>query len=564
LKIWKNIVHLATAILIWFSASLCQQNYHTNEALAADMAKLADKNPTLAKLVTVATSFGQSKIQCVIISKGKAETHPGLLIAAGVDGDDVISTETALQFVQHLLNNAGVDSISALLDKTTFYVIPRLNPDAAQAFFTSPQTGMRTNTQPADDDVDGLVDEDGPEDLDKNGMITLMRVIDPEGSFVADDKDPQLLRKPNRERGEGGMYKVFLEGRDNDGDGRWNEDPVGGIQFTLNFPFAYRPFITGSGPFPLSAGETRGLADFCFQHSNIMAMFTFSRYDNIFHPWPIKQDKGEAREGGETKPLTAVLPADAAIINQIGERYKSMTRSADPLPAVPAAGDLAQWAYYHWGRWSWAAPAWWPPLIKSSRDSSAGKEAKSKPAENDTLATERRLLHWLQSAKIDGFSPWHEISHPDFPGQKVEIGGFKPYVGVNPPADSLAHVCKRFTSFFLHLGSLLPHPAIEQVRMEPLHERVCRIEAVISNKGFLPTNSELGKRVNWVQKVVAELQWPETVTVLSGMRRQIIEAIPGNSSVRLSWVVSGRNGQRVSLRLTGPAGVASEQTLTLP
>jgi hypothetical protein len=564
LKSWKKVNHLLSAILICSSAGFCQQNYHTNEALSANLAQLADKNPSLAKCVTVATSFGQNKIQCMVVSTGKPEAHPGVLIVAGVDGDDLISTEAALYFVQDLLHNARVDSISALLDKTTFYVIPRLNPDAARAFFTIPQMGTRTNLQPADDDVDGVMDEDGPEDLDKNGVITLMRVSDPEGSFVADDKDPQLLRKPNRERGEGGVYKVYPEGRDSDADGRWNEDGVGGTQLPLNFPFAYRPFVSGSGQFPLSAVETRGLADFCFQHPNIMAVFTFTRYDNIFHAWPVKQEKAEAREGGEGKPLTAVLPADAAILNQIAERFKTMTGAQDPLPALPSAGDLAQWAYYHYGRWSWAAPAWWPPLIKSGKDSSANKEAKSKPAEKDTLAGERRLLHWLQAAKIDGFVPWHEISHPDFPGQKVEVGGFKPYVGVNPPVDSIAQINKRFTSFFMHLASLLPHMAIKQTRVESLHERVFRIEAVLSNKGFLTSNSELGKRVNWVQKVVAELQWPDGVTVLSGVRRQIIEAVPGHSGVRLSWVLSGQRGQRMVLRVTGPTGVASEQTITLP
>jgi hypothetical protein len=563
----KKVIFLLTAIFVWQGIACGQQNYHSNSALAEKLAQWAGRHPGLVTLAPIASSAGKNKIECVIISKGRPETHPGLLIIAGVDGPDLISSEVALQFVQDVLDQATVDSVAALLDKTSFYVIPRLNPDAAQAFFTLPKMASVTNLQPSDDDVDGAMDEDGPEDLDKDGFITLMRVTDPEGSYVADDKDPQLLRKPNRERGEGGVYKLFVEGKDNDADGRWNEDPPGGIQFSLNFPYAYRPFMPGSGLYPLAATETRGLADFCFQHPNIAAMFTFTKYDNIFHPWPVKQERNkdvQIQERDEVKPLTAVLTGDAAIINQIGERFKSMTRSADPLPAAPAAGDLAQWAYYHWGRWSWAATAWWPPSVKSSHDSSASKEGKAKSAENDTLVTEKRLLHWLQSAKIDGFVSWHEISHPDFSGQKVEVGGFKPFVGINPPVDSLAQVNKRFTSFLLHLASLLPHTAIEQVKIEPLHERVFRLEAVISNKGFLPTNSELGKRVNWVQKIVAELQWPEGVTMLSGMRRQILEAIPGKSSVRLSWVISGRGGQRLTLRLTGPTGVAAQQICTLP
>ncbi len=562
----KKIIFLLTLLFVWQSIAGGQSAYRNNAALAEKLAQWAARHPGLIKLAPIATSAGKNKIECVIISKGKAESHPGLLIVAGVDGADLISTEAALQFVQDLLAQADVDSVAALLNKTTFYIVPRLNADAAQGFFAVPQLEQNTNAQPVDDDVDGQADEDGPEDLDRNGCITLMRVTDPEGDFVADDKDPRLMRRPNRDKGEGGVYKLFPEGRDNDADGRYNEDGKGGIHFSRHFPFAYQNFASGSGPYPLASAECRGLADFCFQHANIVAVFTFSKYDNVFHPWPVRKEKENpgAHRHGENKPLTAVPAADAAILNQIGERFKSMTNAKDPLPALQPAGDLAQWAYYHYGRWSWAAPAWWPPNAKSNKDSSAAKEQKAKPQESDSLAGERRLLHWLQSANIDGFVDWQEISHPDFPGQKVEVGGFKPYVGLNPPPDSLAQVSRRFNVFFLHLASLLPQTAVEQIRIEPLHERVFRIEAVVSNKGFLPTNSELARRVNWVQKTVAELQWPESVNLLSGLRRQIIDAIPGNGSRRLSWVVSGRAGQKLTLRITGPVGLAAEQSCTLP
>jgi len=57
-----------------------------------------------------------------------------------------------------------------------YYIIPRMNPDAAEKMFGSIKTGMKTNTNKYDSDNDGRVDEDGPDDLNKDGYITMMRV----------------------------------------------------------------------------------------------------------------------------------------------------------------------------------------------------------------------------------------------------------------------------------------------------------------------------------------------------------------------------------------------------
>ncbi len=60
-------------------------------------------------------------------------------------------------------------------------VAPLLNPDAARADFTTPRCERTSNGNPLDDDLDMQVDEDGPDDLNQDGLITSMRVKDPEG-----------------------------------------------------------------------------------------------------------------------------------------------------------------------------------------------------------------------------------------------------------------------------------------------------------------------------------------------------------------------------------------------
>lgn len=55
-------------------------------------------------------------------------------------------------------------------------------------------------------DRDGAKDEDGYEDLNGGGVITMMRVTDPTGAWVPDNEVPELLRKA--ESGKGGTGSV--------------------------------------------------------------------------------------------------------------------------------------------------------------------------------------------------------------------------------------------------------------------------------------------------------------------------------------------------------------------
>ena len=51
-------------------------------------------------------------------------------------------------------------------------------------------------------------------------ISTKMRVKDPEGEYIQDPKEPRLMRKAEAKKGEAGIYKIYLEGLDNDSDGK--------------------------------------------------------------------------------------------------------------------------------------------------------------------------------------------------------------------------------------------------------------------------------------------------------------------------------------------------------
>ena len=100
-----------------------------------------------------------------------------------------------------------------LLTREAIVILPRVSVDGAEAFFQRPLRECATNARPMDDDRDGLVDEDGPEDLNGDGFITVMRRAEPGGEWMVDPQDDRLLKKADPLKGERGEYALYVEGR---------------------------------------------------------------------------------------------------------------------------------------------------------------------------------------------------------------------------------------------------------------------------------------------------------------------------------------------------------------
>ena len=77
-----------------------------------------------------------------------------------------------------------------------------------------------------------------------------------------------------------GEYKIYSEGIDNDGDGKFNEDGIGGLDLHRNYPENWRPDSGldatergwtqfGAGEYPLSEPETRSFVLFLLKNPHI-------------------------------------------------------------------------------------------------------------------------------------------------------------------------------------------------------------------------------------------------------------------------------------------------------
>ena len=240
--------------------------YHNYQALTQAVRQLAQRNPEITELITIGKTLKGRDIWLLQVSgtKGPApEVKQALLVCGNLEGDHLIGSEVALGIAGHLINGYGKDEkITAILDKRTFYIVPRLNPDGAELFFNQVKYEYSGNLKPRDEDYDWVSDEDGPEDLNGDGKITQMRVKDKEGDWYIDEKDPRLMKKKKADTPLDSLYSIYTEGIDNDRDELYNEDGPGGFNINRNFPHNFGYKTKGLGVYAASETETRALIDF--------------------------------------------------------------------------------------------------------------------------------------------------------------------------------------------------------------------------------------------------------------------------------------------------------------
>ena len=557
--------------------------YHDAAALSSAISDL-DRAGRVTQVGEIAHSPGGTPVRYIRLGSGDdVDERPALLVVAGAWGPHVVGSEIALRTARSLADAYGTDSATtALLDRRTIYVIPAANPDAATGFFASPRSERTRNATPYDDDRDGRTDEDGPDDLNGDGLITMMRVADPAGDWMSDPDEPRLMRKADRAKGESGAYSLYVEGLDDDGDESWNEDPAGGVDVNRNFPYGYEFFGEASGIHQVSAPEARAVAAFFIDHPNVAAVYVLGPQDNLIEAWKHEPGSDDADRGGSSAGDTggprqrtapnSVLEEDQAFFTEISQRFRDLTDWKSGPKSSPSGGDIGSFAYYHMGRWSFGSRGWWIPKDDAEDDAgetdedeqpTEGKADGPGEKEDDPLERERVALAWIDEHRPDGYVAWTPIRHPDFTGRTVEVGGFRPHVRINPPAADLDSIAARHTRFVAALADMLPVVGIREVDVIRVGDGVYRLTAQVANDGYLPSVSAMGGRARWPRRIKVELE-TNGQTLSGGRAIQLLDPIPGSGgSVELTWLLVGGQGSRVTLRAGSPVAGSAEQTITL-
>lgn len=504
-----------------------------------------------------------------------------VLVVADPLGTTPFASEAALELARR---------VAGLEDGPTWYIVPALCVDAAAR--RGPLSAGGANARPVDDDADGTVDEDGPDDLDGDGRIATLLLEDSEGPWLIDPVT-DLARRADAAAGERGLYVRLVEGRDDDGDGAWNEDGPGGVVPGRNFPHGFVHWTPQHGPWPASEPESRALLRFAFAHPEIALVIVLGDANTLravptvppgddplsrAHKPPrwIARESGldplkeyslaelteVARDFMDDPNLTevdvlgfldlgpaAVPPApDLAWWNALAAAWTD-TMAAAGLDAPRAAsapggpGTVQDWAYYQFGVPTVALDLWTAPL-PAVADSTAPP-----PDDPDALALRAVPGAWIA---------WSDVTLPD--GRRGRTGGFAPFAASTPPADQVDALLAAQNTFLLSLPDWLPR--LESVELSAEHRGgpVWRIEARVRNGGRIPYPTAQGRRTRRPAPVALELSGAE---VLEGRARQTLRAVPAGGIASTSWLVRAKVGVTIDVKAAAPGFGAAAGRLVL-
>ncbi len=380
-------------------------NYLSPNEINERLKSLKTASGVSATTHLLAKTAGERELLLLEISGGNPEGS-AILVVANMEGNYPLASEAAVRLSELLANDW-----QEMLNNHKWYIVPVGNPDGYARFFSSPSSINYTNNRSVNSDMDDAFDEDGPEDLNKDGFITIIRQPHPEGKWIEVESNPMLMKKADAAKGETGKYRIFPEGIDNDGDGKINEDGPGGVNPGHNFPHDFQHYTSTDGLFAASENEARGILEFCFEHTEIAMVITFGRVNSLKEvpksgrkaeadqskykvperwakrigldpekEYPIKDLLALARDYTGYKELTedqllqwlgvgaAVNPAkgDLSYWEEISEKYNEFIKEAglDGKRLDPqgfSSGSIEEWSYYQYGVPTFAMDFWTLP-----------------------------------------------------------------------------------------------------------------------------------------------------------------------------------------------------------
>lgn len=520
--------------------------------LVEAMRALVKGHPDLLTMQSLGKSVEGRDLWCITVNNpktGRDRAKPAMYVDGNIHGNEIQGAEAALYLVWYLAENRDrVAHLRDLTDERAFYVVPTVNPDGRAFWFQGPNTtnSSRGGKSPRDDDRDGVADEDGYDDLNGDGQITMMRRKSSQGRYKVSAEDPRLLVPVGP--GEEGQYELLgYEGIDNDGDGLVNEDPPGGYDMNRNWPADWQPDYVqpGAGDFPLSWPETRATADFILAHPNIAGVQAFHNAAGM-----ILRGPGHASRQGE---YPAGDERVAAQVGRVGEKmlpfYRSLVIHKD---LYNVHGGFVNWTYEHLGIFSFTNELW-------NNDQLLGRPAPA-PAEalgRGVGATDEANQLFANDKLLFGaqFVPWTSVKHPLY--GEIEVGGFVKQSQRIPPPFLIEELCHRNAAFVVYHADQMPRLVWDEVKVEPVGPGTSAVTASVRNTRTLPSIAE--------QAVRHKIGLPDTLslsgkglTVVAGgvlVNRDTGEVAPadrtpetvrldagvaGGSVVRVRWFVRGK------------------------
>jgi len=485
------------------------KHYYSYAEWTKIMHDLQKQYPQLADIGSIGKSrMGRDQYLLTITAKatGKPEEKTAMWVDGAIHGNEINGVTCSLYTAWYLLTRYDYDPyVFDLVNTRTFYILPGLNVDANDSYASFPNTANnpREPYRPEDNDGDGLYDEDQTEDVDGDGEISIMWMEDPAGDYKLSADKRRFVRIEEPGDTARRFRRIGEEGYDNDGDGRINEDDIGGPDPNRNFAYGWD---LGSGwPYPMSEQETRNVYEFQRKHDNIFASFSFHNTGRLimFAAPPdsrgtmtaeqrqqamdqIAQRLQEMRKTNRYAQLfnRTVAPENrvdmdtqAAIVTQGARILKDYNPTISGL-----SGQAQSNVYYMLGAFGYLIELWGSPAFEAD-------------VNNDNRVDDEEMMQWIDIELTgEGWITPHPFKHPSL--GDIWIGGSaKKHVTRTPPARYMETEALRNAQFVLYCASQFPKVEFGPVSVMPATGDLYWIDVSVRNERTYPTFSDRSRQL---------------------------------------------------------------------
>jgi murein tripeptide amidase MpaA len=530
--------------------------------------------PALCQVESIGKSYEGREIPLVTVTNlqtGKPLEKPAVLVHAQIHAAEFTGTTAALNLLDRLLYGYGEDErVTYALDTRTFYVVPRVNPDGAEAVLADGRWRRSSvRPYPRGEPQDGLLRED----VDDDGRVLMMRIRDANGPWKPHPDDPRLLIARRPDDFEGDFYRVLPEGTIHNWDGVTIPiaPPLEGLDLNRNWPADWAPEgdQLGAGPFPSSEPETRALIQAIVDRPNITSYIGYHTFSGVH----LRPHSGRSDDDFPTADLRAYTLMGEEATRLTGYPAISIFHDFKYDPKQVIKGGDVDWLYEFLGVFAWVTEFWSPQRAAGLSGYHFIDWIRDHPPEDDLALVK------LADELGEGYVDWYPFEHPQL-GQ-VELGGWDlVHFWFNPPLSRLEEELRSHTDFALFLALVSPRLEIRAFDSAPAGEGAYRLRVVLENTGWLPTSvSQRAVERKAVRPIEVELELPEGARVVTGKEREEVGQLEGrverrniywwagdistSDRAKVDWVVEAAPGSRIGVVARHDRAGAARAELTV-
>ena len=539
------------------------KQYYTHAEWTKMMHEMQKQYSHLADIESIGKSrMGRDQYLMTIHAKdyGDHSTKPAMWADGAIHGNEVNGITCSLYLIWYLLTRYDYDAyVYDLVNNSTFYILPGLNVDAGNSFVEFPPTDRRTTFRPEDNDGDGLYDEDQAEDVDGDGEISTMYFEDPKGDMKLSADKRRFVPVTDETYVGLRFVRVGQEGFDNDGDGRINEDGIGGTDPNRNYPYMWN--LNAGNPYPLSEPCVYNAFKCMQKRPNIMAAFHFHNSGRLIMPViPPSLPQTEQQQDSNQRRRFAQTPAQPqnkyekqygeAFNIQVKREYTEDLRAIKELslmglrilknytPSVlslssDAAGNGDVTSYGMLGAYAYTIELWGLPVFDIDMN-------------DDGRADAEEIMQWHDIELTgEGWIIPKKVKHPDL--GEVWIGGStQKFVRRNTSARYIESEAYKNTQFVLYYASQFPKVEIDSLEINAITGDLYSVDVTVKNDRQYPTFTDRSLQLKRAVK--------DKLLFISSNNVTLIEVPEGNTTLdplnRIS-TINTVNKKEFEFRLKG-------------